>query len=189
MTDHNRAERYGSIAIILHWLTVVLLIGVYAAIEFREFYPRGSDLREGLKTWHFMLGLSVFALVWLRILVRLLSSAPRPVEGGWRNAVSRLVHLSLYLFMIAMPIAGWIILSAEGDVVPFFGLELPHLVGTNPGVAASVEGWHELGGTIGYWLIGLHAAAALFHHYILRDMLMARMLLLRKSQPYGEQTS
>ena len=175
MIEDDRAQRYGSTTILLHWLTLALLVGVYGAIELREFYPRGSALREGLKTWHYMLGLSVFGLVWLRILFRLLSPAPATVEQGWRYAVSKVTHVALYVLMIAMPIAGWLILSAEGDAVPFFGLELPPLVGTDGALAERVEGLHELGGTIGYWLIGVHAAAALFHHYVLRDGLMARM--------------
>jgi cytochrome b561 len=67
-------------------------------------------------------------------------------------------------------------LSAEGEAIPFFGVALPALVGTDHGLAETMEEVHELGGTIGYWLIGLHAAAALVHHYVLRDGLMARML-------------
>src|SRR6185312_16209541 len=59
----NTTDRYGSLSIGMHWLMLLLLVAVYACIELREFYPRGSDLRDGLKTWHFMLGLSVLALV------------------------------------------------------------------------------------------------------------------------------
>jgi cytochrome b561 len=81
--------------------------------------------------------------------------------------------------MIAMPIAGWLILSAEGKAIPFFGFELPALVGANEQLAERTEEIHELGGTIGYWLIGIHAAASLFHHYVLRDRVLARMLPVR----------
>ena len=55
---------------------LLLLIAVYACIELREIYPKGSDPREALKTWHFMLGLSVFVLVWLRLLVNITSPDP-----------------------------------------------------------------------------------------------------------------
>ena len=61
---------YSRVSIALHWLMLVLLAAVYACIELREYYPRGSDIREGLKTWHFMLGLSVFVLVWVRLVAR-----------------------------------------------------------------------------------------------------------------------
>jgi cytochrome b561 len=176
MGDDARNGRYSSVTIILHWLTLALFVGVYATIELRELYPRGSVLREGLKTWHYMLGLTVFVLVWLRIVARLLSPALAPFETGWRHAISKATHAALYALMIGMPLAGWLILSAEGDPVPFLGFELPPLIGTDGALAERIEELHELGGTVGYWLIGLHAAAALFHHYVLRDGSMARML-------------
>lgn len=185
MSEGTRTDRYGSMSIVLHWLMLALLVGVYAVIELREFYPRGSVLREGLKTWHYMLGLTVFGLVWLRILARVLSPAPTPVEGGWRHAISTASHAALYALMIGMPIAGWLILSAEAETIPFFGLELPPIVSPDEALAGRVEELHELGGTIGYWLIGLHAAAVLFHHYFLRDGLMARMLPRRSVRDTG----
>lgn len=76
MTLKNTTDRYGSVAIGLHWLTLALLIGVYACINLTDLYPKGSDPREALKTWHFMLGLTVLALVALRLLNRLLGPAP-----------------------------------------------------------------------------------------------------------------
>ena len=78
--------------------------------------------------------------------------------------------------MIGMPIGGWLILSAEGDPVPFFGLELPALVSPDKALAEQIEEIHETVGTIGYWLIGLHALAALYHHYVKRDNTLRRML-------------
>ena len=125
------AGRYSTASIILHWLMLLLLVAVYAAIEFREVFPKGSEPREAFKMWHFMLG---------------------------------------------MPLAGWMILSAEGEAIPFFGFDLPALVGENEQLAEQTEEIHKLGGTIGYWIIGIHAAASLFHHYILRDRILARMM-------------
>lgn len=90
------------------------------------------------------------------------------------------MHLALYVFMLAMPLLGWLLLSAEGEPVPFFGLELPALVGPDPALADSVEELHETIGTVGYYLVGLHAAAALFHHYFQRDNTLLRMLPQRR---------
>lgn len=181
MTQAEPTERYSVASIILHWLMLLLLVAVYAAIEFRELFPKGSELREALKMWHFMLGLSVLGLVWLRVAARLLWATPQasPDEPTWRQVMARTTHLALYAFMIGMPIAGWLILSAEGEAIPFFGFELPALVGENEQLAERTEEIHELGGTIGYWLIGIHAAASLFHHYVLRDRVLARMMPVR----------
>ena len=170
--------RYSVASIILHWLMLLLIIGVYAAIEFREFYPRGSEPREALKMWHFMLGMSVLGLVWLRIAARLIWPARLsvPDEPAWRRGLASATHFALYVFMIAMPIAGWLVISAEGESIQAFGIELPALVGKNEQFAEQTEEIHELGGTIGYWLISIHAAASLFHHYVLRDSVFARMM-------------
>lgn len=176
MTAANGPGHYGRVSIILHWLMMLVIAVVYAAIEFRELWPKGSVTRDALKNWHFMLGLSVFALVWVRILARLLWPAPALLkEPAWRRLTARVTHFALYLLMIGMPLAGWLILSAEGKPIPFFGFDLPPLTAANHALAERVEGLHELGGTIGYWLIGLHAAAALFHHYVLKDNLLLRM--------------
>ena len=99
------APRFSRLSITLHWLMLALLAAVYACIELRELYPRGSDIREALKTWHFMLGLSVFALVWVRLGARALS--PRsPGPGTWPGALATAVHVALYGLMIAMPLLG-----------------------------------------------------------------------------------
>ena len=177
-SQQTAAARYSCLSITLHWLMLLLLAAVYACIELREFYPRGSDPREALKTWHFMLGLSVLFLVTVRIVARLISTAPAitptpPVAQRW---AAKLVHVALYALMIGMPLAGWVILSAEGKAIPFFGLELPALVAPDKGLAEFVEEIHETAGTVGYYLIGLHALAALFHHYFMRDNTMTRML-------------
>jgi cytochrome b561 len=179
MTGSGTAERYSAASIVLHWLILLLIVCVYAAIELREIFPRGSDPRETLKTWHFMLGLSVLGLVFLRIAARIAWAAPHSDGPALQQLVAKATHLALYVFMIAMPIAGWLTLSAEGESIPFFGFELPALVGENKQFAEWLEELHELGGTIGYWLIGIHAAASLFHHYVLRDRVLARMLPVR----------
>jgi superoxide oxidase len=175
---NSPASRYATASIALHWLMFILIAAVYATIELRELFPRGSDPRNLLKSWHFMLGLSVLALVVLRVLARLTQPTPPivPAPAAWQRKLAALGHLALYGLMFAMPLAGWIILSAEGKDIPFFGLSLPPLVGVNEGLAHDVEELHETVGSAGYWLIGFHAAAALFHHYLLKDNTLQRML-------------
>ena len=170
-------KRYPAISIFLHWAMLLLITAVYSCILLRENFPRGSDLREGLKMWHFMLGLSVLALVIIRIVARLLTAKPpiKPEPPAWQMLFAKVTHLALYAFMLAMPVLGWSILSAEGATIPFFGLELPALIGPSKALAEQIEEIHETIGTIGYFLIGLHALAALFHHYVVKDNTLRRM--------------
>ncbi len=175
-------DRYSRLSISLHWLMLLLIAATYACIELREFYPRGSDPREALKSWHFMLGLSILMLVLVRIAARFLASAPPivPAPSVWQQRLAKLVHLALYLLMIGMPIAGWLILSAKGKPIPFFGLELPALINPDKALAEWIQEIHETAGLVGYYLIGLHALAALFHHYLVRDNTLTRMLPRRR---------
>lgn len=178
MTKSAPHSRYSSRSITLHWAMLLLLIAVYACMELREYYPKGSDFREGLKMWHFMFGLTVLLLVLIRVVARVTGGTPpiTPDPPAWQTLIARLTHLTLYAFMIAMPIAGWVILSASGKAIPFYGLELPALVGLNKALAEQVKELHETVATIGYFLVGLHAVAALFHHYIVKDDTLRRMI-------------
>jgi len=182
MSWRNSTERYGSLSIGLHWLMLALLAAVYALMELRDIYPRGSDPREAMKTWHYMLGLSVLVLASLRLLARVTGPTPRiqPAPPRWQETIAKLMHLGLYALMLGLPLVGWLILSAEGDPIPFFGLQLPALIGVNKDLVELLEEVHEIGGIVGYFLIGLHAAAALFHHYVVKDNTLLRMLPGRK---------
>ena len=75
-------DRYSTASMTLHWLMLALIVGVFAAIEFREFFPKGSEPREALKAWHYMLGLSVLGLVWFRIAARLIWKPPHAMDEG-----------------------------------------------------------------------------------------------------------
>lgn len=182
MNLKNSTLRYGSLSIGIHWLMLLLFIGVYGAIELHGLFEKGSDLREALKTWHFMLGMLVFVLVWLRLAARLSGPTPAvvPELPKLQQLSSGLLHLALYLLMIGMPLTGWLMLSAAGKPIPFFGLELPALIGENKDLAKQIKEIHEFVGTTGYYLIGLHAIAALHHHYLRHDNTLTRMLPKRK---------
>ena len=147
-------SRYSSLSISLHWVMLILLVAVYACMELRSYYPKGSDFREGLKMWHFMLGLSVLLLVVIRIIARLTATCPPIVPEP----------------------PAWIILSASGKAIPFFGMDLPALVGPDKALANQVKEVHEAVATIGYFLVGLHAVAALYHHYVVKDDTLRRMM-------------
>jgi superoxide oxidase len=179
MNWRNTTERYGILSMGLHWLMLLLLVAVYACIELREMYPKGSDPREALKTWHFMLGLSVPLLLSLRLMALVIGVVPRtkPDPGKLQTLSAKLIHLALYVLMIGMPLTGWLILSAAGKPIPFFGLELPALIDVgSKELVKQIEEVHEAAGTIGYILVGVHAVAALAHHYLIKDNTLLRML-------------
>ena len=177
MTLNKTTDRYHLSSIVLHWAMLILFVAVYASMELRDLFDKGSPPREAMKNLHFMLGLLVFTLVWLRIALRFKYPAPpiQPAPSARQEKAAKLTHLVLYIFMIGMPLAGWLVLSAAGKPIPFFGLELPALIGPDKALASQIKDIHESVGSLGYLLIGAHAAAALFHHYVMRDNTMLRM--------------
>ena len=174
----STGNRYHRFTIGVHWLTLMLLVAVYALIELREIYPKGSDPRETMKLWHNMLGLTVFGLVFARLVLRRMFRTPpiTPEPSRWQGMLAAAMHVALYVFLVVIPLLGWLVLSAKGKPIPFFGLHLPALIGPNEARAESLEELHEFIGTLGYYLIGLHAAAALYHHYVAHDDTLLRML-------------
>jgi cytochrome b561 len=178
MNQNNAPSRYGSLLMSLHWLMLLLIAAVYASIELRVLYPRGSTIREGMKTLHFTLGLVIFLLVWLRLYARLKGPIPHifPHPPRWQMAIAHTTEYAIYLLMMAMPLLGWLTLSAEGDRISLFGLPLPRLTGANEQLAGQLKEVHETVGNVGYALIGVHTLAALIHHYIQRDDTLKRML-------------
>lgn len=171
----NTQERYGTASICLHWLMALLLVAVYATMELEEALPVGE---EAMEAWHYALGLGVLLLVVVRLALRLASPVPHihPRPAAWQRALAKLTHLALYLFMVAMPVLGWLALSGEGETVRLPGLGWP--IPLIPGVDESfdAEELHETLAAIGYWLIGLHTIAALAHHYLIRDDALLRIL-------------
>jgi len=178
MALNNTTGRYGTFSIGMHWLMFLLIVAVYASINLRELFPKGSDPREALKALHFMLGLTVFILVAIRLSVRIKRDSPPiyPAPVAWQRTSAKTVHVLLYGLMIVMPLLGWLTLSAAGKPIPFYGLQLPALISENKALGKTMIEIHKTIGTIGYYLIGIHTLAALFHHYIKRDTTLVRML-------------
>lgn len=183
MNWKSTASGYGTPALALHWLAVVLIAAAYATMELEDVFPEGSAGRDALAQWHYTIGLSVFALVWIRLLVRLADGSPevKPPLPKWQAVLANWMHWALYGIMILVPLAGWAAASAQGTPLALFGYEIPALVSESERLADTLEDLHEAGATAGYFLIGLHAAAALFHHYVMRDNTLRLMLPKRNS--------
>ncbi len=172
------ASRYSGAIIALHWLTLLLVIAAYASMELEDLFSRGSAGRDLLKTLHYSFGLSVLLLVAGRLMLRAVSKAPPiiPAPGRLQALAAHAMHAALYLWMLGMPLLGWALQGAEGHDVALFGLPVPALMTPSELWEDRLEDAHETLAIVGYWLIGLHAAAALFHHVFLRDNTLRRML-------------
>jgi cytochrome b561 len=161
-----------------HWLMAVVIltaicVGVYAADLPKEDTTRGFWF--GI---HKSLGMTAFFLVIFRIGWRLLKSTPRyrvPL-GRFPALASWAAHSALYILMVAVPIGGYVLSTASGRPVSWFGLyTFPSLVPVDKSLAKLADDAHVTGAFIMVTVIGLHIGAAVWHHWIKRDEVMARM--------------
>ena len=174
------SEKYTRVAITLHWLIALLLIGGFA-LGLYMVELKFSPQKLTFYSYHKWIGVSVFSLAVLRVLWHL-THQPPPLPASvpaWQVAMSNATHLLLYLFMLAAPLSGWLYSSAAGvPTVPFgiSALQLPDLLSKDRTLATTLKFVHM---SITYSLaalVALHVAAALKHVLIDRDGIMRRML-------------
>lgn len=178
----SRADRYTNVAIALHWAIALLLVGQVAGGFIMGNLPKGDPLKFTAFQMHKSFGMLILALTILRLLWRLGHRAP-PLPANmpaWQSASARLVQAGLYGLMIALPLLGWAFVSTTTFQVPtfLFGvIPLPHLpLGVDKDRAEQFAELHELGAFALIGLFVLHAGAALFHHFVKRDGVLASML-------------
>lgn len=179
MTDTSAVPRYSLSMIRLHWLTFILVVAAYVFMEFRDIFPRNTPGREFMKAAHYSMGLTILGLTLARLIIKLTGDpapAITPAPPAWQQTAVKAGHALIYLFLIAMPLLGWATLSTEGDAVIFYGLEIPALLAPDKIMSGRLEELHELGGKIGYVLLGAHALLAILHHTLFKDTTLIRMM-------------
>lgn len=179
MQLHNSSERYGLLSIILHWGVAITVFGLFALGLWMVGLDYYDSWRKAGPDLHKSIGLTLFAVMVIRLAWRLISPPPPPLDSYSRvtRIGAHLVHLFLYAALFAVMVAGYLISTADGVGIPVFGLfEVPALVSGLPDQA-------ETAGTIHLYLAWaivvfavLHGLAALKHHFIDRDVTLKRML-------------
>lgn len=173
------STRYAPILRRLHWLMAILIALGYLAIEQRGFFARGTPARFAMIQSHYWIGLAIFMLAAWRIVLRRRFGAPAitPALPQLQALLSTVTHIALYAFFIVMPILGisaaW--LDGKSVFIPFTRVAIPPLLAESEQWAHTIEDLHGQIGEIFYWVIGLHIAAALYHHFVRRDDTLRRM--------------
>jgi cytochrome b561 len=178
MPIRNTVERFGLVAKTLHWLTVVLLIGSFTLAISMVNMPLSPRKLE-LYSWHKWVGVTIFLLVLLRLGWRLLNPVPRQPAGTprWQRRLASLSHAALYAILIVMPVTGWIMSSALNLPVVYLGLvHIPSPFGVDRALGESMKVVHLSLAVALLALVAIHALAALYHHLVLRDDVLRRML-------------
>lgn len=179
MQIFNTPQRYGAIVQFLHWTTAVLVVLAWLLGTFDDVFPKGAARNASLFV-HMSAGLAVLTVVAVRLLWRFVD-VPLPPEvtrfGAWLDRAGRYAHWALYAILIAVPVTGILVQFARGQPVPLFGFgEIASPWAADRAFARLVKEPHEFLSNLLMLLAGVHAAAALAHHWLLRDRTLKRML-------------
>ena len=173
----SSSSRYDPVAKSLHWLMAALIIGLWGVGLGMEELPKG-DLRSQIIGLHKALGVVVLALVVVRLAWRATHSAP-PLPAtmpAWEQLGAKLGHLALYGLMIAIPAAGILMSQSAGRDVNVFGWIVPTLVEKSDDLKEVFGEAHETLAWLLAVVLVVHVAAALRHHFMLKDDVLSRML-------------
>lgn len=197
--------RYSSVAIALHWLIAIAILAMLPMgfwMTYAINHPETQALAYRTFQFHKSVGFLILALTVIRILWRLSHRVPPmpPEMKPWEVAAARATHMAFYGLMLLMPLSGWLYIStgwsASGDraldvATSWFGLfQIPHLPGLAGAdgalrrtLAFQALGAHSLMAWGAIVLIALHVGAALKHHFISGDDVLAQMIPLLKRAP------
>ena len=174
-------RRYTRTAMLLHWVLGFALIGLFGVGIYMTGLPF-SPQRLKLYNWHKWAGVTILVLSALRLLWRAthrppaLPPAMANAMPGWQKLAHHGTHGLLYALFFAVPLIGWAYSSAAGFPIVFLGLwQLPDFVPVSKELAEAIKPWHQITAFAMAGLVLLHVAAALKHHLIDRDGLLARM--------------
>lgn len=175
----NSKVRYGAIPQFVHWLTALCVICGFLLGQFGGVFPKGSPRAIALVV-HMTLGQCVVALLLVRFLWRQFN-APPPLEptplGKLTEVAARLSHFTLYGLLLAVPLLGIIVQLKRGHELPIFAVWYVHSPWpVDRNLARSILSLHRTLADALLILAGIHAGAALIHHWIWRDRTLSRML-------------
>jgi len=170
--------RYDGVAVALHWLIGVALLGEIAfGFLLDDIAPRGTPARAAVINLHKSSGLVLLALIVVR-LAWWLGHAPPPWPDSmppWQRRAARLDHAALYACMVVLPLSGYIASNFSRFGVKFFGTALPPWGADLPQVYGFFNGIHIVTAYVFTALILVHVAAALKHALLDRDGVFSRM--------------
>lgn len=178
MNWRNTRQKWGAISQGFHWLMALFIITMFI-LGWEMADMAFSPQKFKLYSWHKSLGIIILALVTLRLLWRSINVTPALPKHMHRleKLAAYGAHIALYGLMLAMPLTGWLMSSSGGLTVNVFGwVEVPDLVGVDADLSATLKRVHYWLGWAFVGFLSAHISAALFHHFVHRDNVLASML-------------
>jgi cytochrome b561 len=182
MTLRNTTARWGTVTQFLHWLIVVLIIAQVILANLAEDLPLGMK-KLAMYARHKSVGITILVLAVIRLTWRWANPTPAlpSTLKPYERFLATVTHGGLYLLLFAMPLTGWMMTSARGFPASWFGFfQLPDFVPKNQALYEAMKQTHDTLALALYAIVFLHVAAALKHHYMLKDDVLRRMLPFTK---------
>ena len=179
-----RLDHYTGVAVVLHWLLALLILGSFVVGTYMVELDL-SPWKLKVYSWHKWSGVTIFLLVALRLAWRVTHRPPGlpATMPEWQRHAAAISHALLYLLMFAVPVSGWLMSSAAGFPVVYFGVfQLPDLVAKNKELFELMKSVHYVLNKALLVLVLLHVVAALKHHFVDRDDVLRRMVPLLKTK-------
>lgn len=178
MNWRSTEQQWGLLAKAFHWLVALGIVALAGIGLYMVGMPLGMAKLK-IYLLHKAIGITVLALVLLRLLWRLIDLHPKYPANmpRWQVGAAHASHTLLYVLLLAMPISGWVYNSASGFPLPWFGiLQLPAITPASKSLAHLALAIHKTAFWVLTTLVVLHIAAALEHHFRQRDAILTRML-------------
>ena len=173
------SKRYTRTVMAIHWLSAFVVMAAFVTGLEGPARVIFSDAHLSDRQWHETLGVTIVALTLLRVVWRLLAGAraPKLPMPRWMHIASKALQGFLYLLLLAVPITGLITVGTGGHGIELLGgAHIMPPAPLNEALSHQLGDIHKLMGDAIMWLAGVHAVAALFHHYVLRDGVLNSML-------------
>jgi cytochrome b561 len=173
------AKAYSSTQKALHWLLFILVLGLYGLTYAEGLFPRGDPNRDAVWWLHISFGLLLAGLVVWRVLLRLTKGTPELPSSmtSMERTLAKAGHFALYALLVAIPVLGILLAWLRGDALSFFSLfTIPAPFQPDRDIAGIVQELHGLCANAILILVGIHALAAFWHHFVRKDDVMERML-------------
>jgi len=177
----NTNVTFGSVSKLFHWVTV----GLFCYLFYLALTMVGMESNQekwDLYAEHKQFGVLLGIIVLMRIMWKLINETPQQQAGteAWKIFLAKITHFALYVIMFGFPLSGMVMSMAGNHPIVFFGYTIPNIIGENKAYGNLAHNVHSALEYITYGVVGFHVIGALYHHFIVKDNVLKRML------PFGK---
>lgn len=175
----NTKDSYGVVAILLHWIMAILIVGLFVLGVYMVDLDYYSKWYNAAPWWHKSLGMVTFFSLIVRIVWVIANQGPIPLVTykRWESVAAKVTHILFYVLLLLICISGYFITTAKGASIDMFGwFDIPALARLDKSLAETSGEIHEIAAYVMALLFLLHVCATVKHHFLDKDATLIRIL-------------